>query len=185
MDMTLYIVIAVVVLLVVWFIATYNGLVKRKTLVEEAFSGMDVSMKKRYDLIPNLVAAVKCYAKHETETLEQVTAMRTKAMNSANPEERVENEKQLDSCIKKLFAVAENYPELKANEQFLDLQSQLNAVESDIMQSRKYYNGSVREYNLRTKTMPSALVAKIFGFASMPFFELGSETERENVKVEF
>ena len=181
----LYIAAGVVVLLVLWVVVSYNGLVRNKTMVEEAYAGMDVSMKKRYDLVPNLVDSVKGYVKHERQTLEAVTDMRVKAMNSSGAEEKAANEQAFEKGIHKLLAVAENYPELKANEQFLDLQEKLSVVEDDIMNSRKYYNGSVREYNLLTKTMPAALIAKLFGFAALPYFEITDSTEREAVKVEF
>lgn len=186
MSPTVIIIAAVVLIIAIWFIATMNGLVQRKTTVEEAFSGMDVFLKKRYDLIPNIVNTVKGYAAHEKETLEGVIAARNKAVsaNRSNVNEAVEAEKDFTGAVSRLLAIAENYPDLKANAQFLNLQNQLTAIENDIAQARKYYNGAVKQYNLKTAMFPSSIVAAILGHKKISFFEV-AENERENVKVEF
>ena len=179
------IIIGVVVLLcIVMFIAAYNGFVKLKNQIEEAFATMDVYMKKRFDLIPNLVETVKGYAKHEKETLMGVTEARAAVMNSSTTEERLKNEGELSGALKTLFAVSESYPDLKANAIFLDLQDQLKKVEEDIANSRKYYNAVVREYNTKRESFPSNLIAGMFHFEKKPMFEI-EEEERQNVKVEF
>ena len=174
-----------VVLCVVCFIGIYNGFVKLKNQVEEAFATMDVYMKKRFDLIPNLVETVKGYAAHEKETLMGVTQARTAVMNSATTEERLQNEGVLSGALKSLFAVSEAYPQLQANTNFLDLQKQLQKVEEDIANSRKYYNAVVREYNTKRESFPSNIVAGMFHFDKKPMFEVDSAEERQNVKVEF
>ena len=174
----------VVLLLVVAVIAMYNTLVKMKNMVEEAFSTMDVYLKKRYDLIPNLVNTVKGYAKHEKETLEAVISARNSAIDNSNPEARLEAEGNLTQALGRLFALSESYPDLKANTNFMDLQKQLQSIETEIAQSRKYYNGVTRQYNIKTQSVPSNIVANIFGFDKMPLFEV-DETERQNVTVEF
>ena len=174
-----------VVLCVVCFIGIYNGFVKLKNQVEEAFATMDVYMKKRFDLIPNLVETVKGYAAHEKETLMGVTQARTAIMNSATTEERLQNEGVLSGALKSLFAVSEAYPQLQANTNFLDLQKQLQKVEEDIANSRKYYNAVVREYNTKRESFPSNIVAGMFHFDKKPMFEVDSAEERQNVKVEF
>jgi LemA protein len=184
------IIIAIVVVvfiigLVVWLISMYNKFVSMRNGVEEAFSTMDVYLKKRYDLIPNLVSTVKGYAKHEKETLENVIKARNMAMNSQTSEEKVANENVLSGALKTLFAVAENYPELKADSQFLSLQSTLNSIETDIASSRKYYNGNVKTYNIKVEAFPSNIVAKWFKFAKKPLYEVDNNEERKNVKVEF
>ena len=179
------IIIGVVVLLcIIMFIAAYNGFVKLKNQIEEAFATMDVYMKKRFDLIPNLVETVKGYAKHEKETLMGVTEARTAVINSSTTEERLKNEGELSGALKTLFAVSESYPDLKANTNFLDLQDQLKKVEEDIANSRKYYNAVVREYNTKRESFPSNLIAGMFHFEKKPMFEI-EEEERQNVKVEF
>ena len=175
----------IVVLCVISFIAIYNGFVKLKNQVEEAFATMDVYMKKRFDLIPNLVETVKGYAAHEKETLMGVTQARAAVMNSATTEERLQNEGALTGALKTLFAVSEAYPQLQANTNFLDLQNQLQKVEEDIANSRKYYNAVVREYNTKRESFPSNIVAGMFHFDKKPMFEVESAEERQNVKVEF
>ena len=177
----LIIVLAVVVL---WVIGAFNKFVKLRNIVEEAFSTMDVYMKKRFDLIPNLVETVKGYAAHEKGTFESVTNARAAVQNAGTVEDRMEAENMLTGTLRTLFAVAEAYPELKANENFLDLQGQLQTVEVDIANSRKYYNATVKEYNTRTEMFPSNIIANIFGFKRKPMFEV-EEAERQNVKVEF
>jgi len=179
-----WIAIGIVVIIIIWFIASYNGFVRLRNMVREAFSTMDVYMKKRYDLIPNLVETVKGYAGHEQATLEKVISARNAAAGASNVQARIEGESALTGTLKSLFALAEAYPDLKANTNFLDLQRQLQSVEADIANSRKYYNSVVRIYNTRTQSFPSVIVASIFGFRYEPLFEIEAG-ERENVKVQF
>ncbi len=179
------ILIVVLVLIVLWAIATYNSLVGLRMRVQEAFSGMDVYLKKRYDLIPNIVETVKGYAKHEQETLEKVINARNKAVSATTPTEKVDSEKELSGCISRLFALTESYPDLKADTQFTNLQGELSKIETDIAQARKYYNGSVKGYNTKVSLFPAVIIAKIFGFHAEPFFTVDDESERKNVKVQF
>lgn len=173
---------AVIAVIAMWLMGTYNSLIGMRNKVDEAFSTMDVFLKKRFDLIPNLVATVKGYAKHESETLERVVAMRSGAKTT---DEKVAAEKEMTQAIRQLMVTVEAYPELKANTSFLDLQQQLRAIEEDISNSRRYYNGSVREYNNKVQMVPSNIVASIFGFQTRQMFEVDSAEERKNVKVEF
>ena len=152
--MTGWIILAVVVIIVLWFIASYNGFIRLRNMVREAFSTMDVYMKKRYDLIPNLVETVKGYASHESSTFEKVISARNAAASAKSIEARVEGENALSGTLKSLFALAEAYPDLKANTNFLDLQKQLQLVETDIASSRKYYNAVVRDFNTKTEVFP-------------------------------
>lgn len=180
------VVILLAVILVSWIISTYNTFIKMRNNVEEAFSTMDVYLKKRYDLVPNLVETVKGYAKHESETLEKVIQARNLALGSKTPEEKIKNEQELTSALKTLFnVVAEQYPELKANTNFIDLQNQLKLLENEIANSRKYYNGIVKGYNTKREVFPSNLIAKWFKFEKSPLYEVDSEEERKNVKVQF
>lgn len=171
--------------IVIWIISTYNTFVKMRNNVEEGFSTMDVYMKKRYDLIPNLVETVKGYAKHENDTLEKVMAARYGAMNSATVEQRLDNENVLQGALKSLFAVAENYPNLKADQNFQDLQNTLKTLEEEIANSRKYYNGTVKVYNTKREMFPSNIIANWFKFTKKPLFEVENAEERKNVKVSF
>lgn len=180
-----YIILAVVVVLVVWVIASYNGLVRLRNHVEEAFSTMDVYLKKRYDLIPNLVETVKGYSKHESETLERVIAARDRAVGAGSAEERIACEGEVAGALKSLFALAEAYPDLKANQNFIDLQQSLKGVENDIANARKYYNGVVKAYNTKTELFPSSIIARLFRFSRKPLYEVADTAERENVKVQF
>ena len=179
-----YIAIGVIVIILLWVVSAYNGLVKVRNMVREAFSTMDVYMKKRYDLIPNLVETVKGYAAHESGTLEKVIQARNAAASATTVEGKIEGENALTGTLKSLFALAEAYPDLKANTNFMDLQKQLQAVEGDIANSRKYYNAVVRDYNTKIETFPSVIVASMFGFKQEKMFEINS-AERENVKVQF
>ena len=185
MNYTLMVIIALVVLLVLWVIGTYNSFVKGKNRVDEAFSTMDVYLKKRYDLIPNLVETVKGYAKHESETLESVVNARTKAVNSGSVEEQLDAERNLSGALGRLLAISESYPDLKANTNFMDLQGQLKGIEGEIANSRKFYNAVVKEFNIKVESIPSNIIAGLFGFKKRPLFEVSSETERENVTVAF
>jgi LemA protein len=180
-----YIIIGGILLILALFVmGNYNAFVKLRNTVEEAFATMDVYLKKRYDLIPNLVETVKGYAKHESETFEKVVKARSVAMSGGNIEERQVSENNLTGTLKSLFALSENYPELKADTQFLDLQRQLEKVEEDISQARKYYNAVVKALNTKVESFPSNIVAMIFGFKRAVYFT-ADETERENVKVSF
>ena len=175
----------IIVLIALFFIGTYNGLIRLRNKCEEAFSTMDVSLKKRYDLIPNLVETVKGYAKHERETLEAVIAARNKAASATGAQARIESDAALSGTLKSLFAVAESYPDLKANANFTKLQEQLSRVEEEIAGARRYYNGVVTKYNTKSETFPSSVVAGMFGFARKPLYEVNSDAERENVTVSF
>lgn len=180
------IIIAVVVIGIGLFvIGAYNGLVKLRNLVEEAFSTMDVYLKKRYDLIPNLVETVKGYAAHEAGTLEKVVQARNMAASAGSIEDRIQGENMLTGALRSLFALAEAYPDLKANANFMDLQAQLQKVEEDIANSRKYYNATVREYNTRTEVFPYNIIAGLFKFTRKALFEVAEEAERQRVEVKF
>jgi len=178
--------IAVVVLGAVgWVISVYNGFVSMRNRTEEAFATMDVYLKKRYDLIPNLVETVKGYATHEATTFQKVTEARNMAANASSIEGKIAGENMLAGALKSLFAVAEAYPELKANMNFLDLQSQLQTVEVDIANARKYYNAVVKEFNTMTEVFPNNIIAGMFNFKRKPMFEVSGEEQREAVKVQF
>jgi LemA protein len=175
----------VVIILVVCFIAMYNNFVRLKNRVEEAFSTMDVYMKKRFDLVPNLVETVKGYAAHERGTLDEVTSARSMIQSATTPEQRMQGESMLTNTLRSLFAVAENYPDLKANANFMDLQGQLSQLEDEIAQSRKYYNAIVREFNTATESFPSVIIARMFRFEKKPMFELDDAAERTAPQVRF
>ncbi len=175
----------ILILLVLIFVVMYNGFIRLKNNCDEAFATMDVYLKKRYDLIPNLVETVKGYAAHESQTLEQVVAARNMAQNAATPEAKIAGENALQGTLKSLFAIAESYPDLKANENFLDLSDQLKAVEEDIANARKYYNAVVKQFNTKCEVFPSNLIASMFRFEKKPMFEVSAAEERENVKVSF
>jgi LemA protein len=180
-----YALIGLGVLVAFYGVGIYNRLVKLKTLVAEAWSGIDVQLKKRYDLIPNLVETVKGYASHEKETFENVTKARSQAQNATSVEGKQAAENQLNKSLINLFAVAEQYPELKANENFLSLQNELSVVESDIEKSRRYYNGTTRDYNILIDSFPSNIIAGITKFTKAVFFEIDTEAERQNPQVKF
>ncbi len=175
----------ILILLVLIFVVLYNGFIRLKNDCDEAFATMDVYLKKRYDLIPNLVETVKGYAAHESQTLEQVIAARNMAQSAATPEAKIAGENALQGTLKSLFAIAESYPDLKANENFLDLSDQLKAVEEDIANARKYYNAVVKQFNTKCEIFPSNLIASMFRFEKKPMFEVSAAEERENVKVSF
>lgn len=181
--MWIYIIIAIIVLIVIYALALYNSFVKLNNKVKEAFSTMDVYLKKRWDLIPNIVETVKGYAKHEKDTLKEVVELRNSIYDKMSDEEKIKTNEQLSSGINKIMALAEAYPDLKANENFKDLSKQLTKVEDDITNSRKYYNGVVRIYNNKVEMFPSNIFAGLFGYKSKAMFE-ASANERENVKVE-
>ncbi len=176
---------AVVLILVIFFVSSYNSLVKKKITVEEAFSTMDVYLKKRFDLIPNLVETVKGYAKHEKETLAEVVELRNQNYSDMTDEEKIENSTAISRMIPKILALAEAYPDLKANSNFMELSAQLETLEDDIASSRKYYNGAVKAYNMTVQTVPTNIVAGMFHFENKKMFEVEDVAERQNVKVSF
>lgn len=165
-------------------VALYNKLAKQKLVVEEATADIETFLKQRYDMIPNLVEIVKGYAKHEKETFEQVTKMRSQAMSAGSLSEKMEIEDQLSKAVSKIIAVAESYPELKANTNFLDLQNSLKALEDDIQKARRFYNGTARDFNTLIAVFPNNLLAGVLGFKKQPFFE-ASEEEKKNVDIKF
>lgn len=173
------------IIFVIWLVTTYNNFVRLKNAIEEAFSTMDVYLKKRYDLVPNFVETVKGYAKHEKETLEKVIAARNACATAGSTEDKMENEERLTSVLKQLSVVIEKYPELKADKNFIELQNTLKNLENEIAASRKYYNGVVKQYNTKREVFPSNLIAKMFNFDKKPLYEVDSAKERKNVKVEF
>jgi len=181
----LYVVLGLVLLLVIWFIATYNMFIRLKNGVEESFSTMDVYLKKRFDLIPNYVETVKGYAKHESETLTKVIEARNMTGKASTTEEKMKYEGQVSEMVRNLMVVVEQYPDLKANTNFLALQEQLNSLEGEIANARKYYNALVKEFNIKVETFPSNLIAKLLKFQKKALFVVDDATERKNVKVEF
>ena len=185
MGIALLILLVLVVLFVLYGVSIYNRLVKLRTLVEEAWSGINVQLKKRHDLIPNLVETVKGYATHERETFDSVTKARARAMQATDVKSQEAAENNLNAALIRLLAVAEQYPELKANQNFLQLQDQLSVIESDIEKSRRYYNGTVREKNIVIDTFPSNIVANMFKFEKSPFFELENEAEKAVPQIKF
>jgi len=166
-----FIIPGVLVLLAIWFIFVYNGLITLRNRVEEAWSDIEVQMKRRYDLIPNLVETVKGYAKHEDSVFTKVTEARTAAMGAQTMSEHVEAENQLSQTLKSLFAVSENYPQLRASDNFLDLQRNLTDAEDKIQASRRFYNGNVRDFNTKLQVFPTNLIAGMFGFTKRDFYD--------------
>ncbi len=185
MDIISYIILAVVVVAVVWIIAIFNGFVVLKNRAKEAWSDIDVQTKRRYDLIPNLVETVKGYATHERELFEKVTQARASAMGAQGAKAKAEAENMLSDTLKSLFAVAENYPDLKASVNFLELQRELTDTEDKIQAARRFYNTNVRDLNIKIESFPDSIIANIFGFKQMDLFETANEIEREPVKVKF
>ena len=180
-----YTVLGIIALVIVFLIGIYNALIRRRNRAEEAWSDIEVQMKRRYDLIPNVVETVKGYAAHEKDVLESVTNARTQAMGAQNPDARLQAENALSSTLKTLFAVAENYPDLKANANFLDLQRELADTENKLQSSRRFYNSVVRDFNTMIQSFPSNMIAGMFGFAKKDFFGLEEEAARQPVKVSF
>ncbi len=182
------VVVLLTIILVSWWIKTRNGFVRLKNKVEEAWATIDVYLKKRYDLIPNLVETVKGFAKHESETLKSVISARNIAMNATTAEQRMDAEKALAGSLKTFFsAVSEAYPQLQANANFLDLQNQLRGIETELESARRYYNGVVKSFNTKLELFPDNIVGKRMGedYTRRPYFELDSEEERKNVRVQF
>ncbi len=184
--MTVVIVLLVLVaLIILWAISSYNKFVALRTRVEEAFSTIDVYLKKRYDLIPNVVETVKGYAGHEKETLEAVISARNKAISgSGDSQQRLQAEGELTNALSHLLMLSEAYPDLKANANFTQLQTQLGDLESEIEKARRYYNGIAAQMNTSIQQFPGNLIASVFGFKAVPFFE-AEDSQRENVKVQF
>lgn len=180
----LIIIAVIVAFILIYVVATYNSLVGLKNKVSDQWSQIDVELKRRFDLIPNFVSTVKGYAKHESETLEKVIAARNSYMNAGNKEEAMNADNVLTSTLTKLFALTESYPDLKANENFLELQKELSETENKISYARKFYNDSAYQLNNKIDMFPSNIVAKMFNFKKVEFFK-AQEAERENVKVEF
>jgi len=178
----LLVIVAVVIL---WFVAIYNKLIKLRNMKEEGWSGIDVQLKRRANLIPNLIESVKGYMGHEKSVLEEVTRLRSQAMNASNVEGKIAAESALTSMLGKFFALAENYPDLKADQNFIDLQKQLAEVEDQIQMSRRYYNGTVRNLNVGIETFPNTIVATMFNFEKGEFFEVEDEADRAVPKVDF
>lgn len=177
------IILVVLVLIVLWFVIIFNKFIRDKNFIKEAWSGIDVQLKRRHDLIPNLVETVKGYSSHEKNLFQQIAETRSKTMNIDSLKEKAKGETQLSGMLKNLFAVAEAYPDLKANQNFLDLQKQLAEIEDQIQYARRYYNGVVRNYNIRVESFPSNLVAAVFNYKEAEFFEISLVTERETPKV--
>ncbi|HRZ95472.1 MAG TPA: LemA family protein [Candidatus Moranbacteria bacterium] len=178
------ILIIILALILIAIIAMYNGLIKLKNRVDEAWSDIDVQLKRRYDLIPNLVSTVKGYAAHEKEVFEKVTEARTRAMGAGTAADKAQAENTLSNTLKSLFAVAEAYPDLKANQNFLELQRELTDTEDKIQAARRFYNGNVRDFNTKIQVFPNNIFAGMLNFTKRDFFEAG-EGEKEAVKVEF
>ena len=178
------VVLVIVVLIALFVISTYNGLVSLRNKVRDQFSQIDVQLKKRSDLIPNLVETVKGYAKHEEGTLEKVIQARNTYLTADSMDDKVKASNEITQAVSKLFALAESYPELKANENFLDLQTQLKEIEDKISYARQFYNDSVLMYNNKIEMFPSNFVASMFGFKKENFFE-ATEEEKKNVEVKF
>lgn len=185
MNTYVWIIVVIVAVIILWLIATFNGLITRKRRVDEAWSDIDVQLKRRYDLIPNLMGAVKGYLQHEQGVLEKVTQARAAAMGAHTPAEHGKAENMLTSALKSLFAVSENYPELKASQNFLQLQDELSDTENKIQAARRFYNGNVRDYTIAIEQFPTNLIAKSFGFKGREFFEITDGAEREVPKVAF
>jgi LemA protein len=183
--MALIIILALIVLAAFILIGMYNSLVQLRVRADSAWSDIDVQLKRRHDLIPNLVETVKGYAAHEKGTFEDVAKFRSQAMQATTPADKAQAENQLSGALKSLFAVAENYPELKASEQFTGLQTSLNSIEDNIQNARRYYNAVIRDYNTRVQSFPANIIAGMFGFQAKQFFEVDSPEDRQNVQVKF
>jgi LemA protein len=188
MSTILIVILGLIAFFVLYAIGVYNGLVKIKNRVDEAWSDIDVQLKRRFDLIPNLVETVKGYAAHEQETLENVIKARNEAMaghDTGDVQKEQVAENALSATLKSLFALSENYPDLKANQNFLELQRELSDTEDKIMAARRFYNGNVRDYNIKLEIFPSNIIANLLKFIKKEFYEIGDEKQRENIRVGF
>ncbi len=185
--MAVWIILIVIILLVIWIISMYNGLVKLKIKVDNSWSDIRIFLKKRFDLIPNLLNTVKGYAAHESETFEKVTQARNAAVAvpPGDVQGTIQANQALGGALRGLLAVAENYPDLKASQNFLELQSALQNIEGDLGNARRYYNATVRDYNTAIQQFPGVIVANITGFKAREFFELDNPQEAQNVEVKF
>lgn len=181
----LWVLVGLIVIVAAWLIAVFNGLIRLKNRVQEAWADIDVQLKRRYDLIPNLVETVKGYASHERELLERVTQARTAAMGATSTAQKAQAENMLSQSLKSLFAVAENYPQLRAVESFTKLQDELSDTENKIQASRRFYNGQVRDFNTKIQVFPNNLIAANLGFKPYEFFELEEAAAKQPVKVSF
>jgi len=182
--MLTWIIIILVIIFVIYPIFAYNSFIKLRNRVKEAASDIEVQLKRRYDLIPNIIQSVKGYASHEKQVFEDVTAARAKAISAQGLKEKAQAEQELSNTLKSLFAVAENYPELKANTNFLELQKELSDTENKIQAARRFYNSMVLELNTKIESFPSNVIAKIFKFQLAEFFDM-DEKEKEPIKVQF
>ncbi|MEG2322005.1 MAG: LemA family protein [Bacilli bacterium] len=183
MNILIYTIIVIIILLLIYILLTHNAFIKLNNNVNEAFATMDVYLKKRWELIPNIVASVKGYAKHEKDTLNNIVQLRNSQYDNLSIKDKIKTNEQLTTGISKLMMLSENYPELKANENFLDLSTKLTKIEDDIANSRKYYNAVVKNLNNKVEMFPSNIIAKIFGYKTAKMFE-AIAVEKENVKVE-
>lgn len=181
--MWLWIILAIIILIIIYAFILYNNFISLDNKVKEAFSTMDVYLKKRWDLIPNLVETVKGYAKYEEETLTRVTKLRNTVYNEMTNDEKIINNEELSSDVSKIMALKEAYPELKANENFIDLSNKLTKIEDDIANARKYYNGTVRIYNNKVQMFPNNIFAKIFNYKTKRMFEASLE-DKQNIRIE-
>ena len=182
--MAFYVIVLIAALIVLWVVSVYNGLVRRKNVVREAWSGIDVQLKRRADLIPNLVETVKGYASHERGTFDELTKLRSQT-GTQDIAERAQTEAAITAAIGKVMAVAEAYPDLKASANFQQLQGDLSNIEDQLQLARRYYNGTVRDYNVTIEQFPSSLIASSGGFTAQPFFQIDNATDRDVPKVSF
>jgi LemA protein len=185
MTIVIIVIVAIVVAAVAYTIATFNGLIRLQNRANEGFSDIDVQLKRRHDLIPNLVETVKGYAAHERQTLENVTAARNAAVAATGPEAQAQAENQLTGALRQLFAVAENYPDLKASQNFLELQNEITDTEDKIQAARRFYNMTVRDLNIKVQSFPSSVIANQRGITQRAFFELDEPADREVPSVSF
>lgn len=188
MSTTFWVILAILLLLALIVVSLYNGLIRLKNRVDEAWSDIDVQLKRRYDLIPNLVETVKAYALHERETLEKVVQARSEAMAlpaASGIQEKLRAENALSSTLKSILALSENYPDLKANQNFLELQRELSDTENKIQSARRFYNSNVKDFNTKLQVFPTNMIARQLGFGSRNFFEVEEAVQRENVQIKF
>lgn len=185
MNKILIVILVVIALIIFWLVGVYNSLIRLKNRVKEAWSDIDVQLKRRYDLIPNLMETVKGYMKHEEGVLTKVTEARASAMNAQGVGDKSKAENMLSESLKSLFAVAENYPDLKASQNFLQLQDEISDTENKIQASRRFYNGQVRDFNTKIEVFPNNLIAGMLKFKAWDFFEITDEKEKANVQVKF
>ena len=183
--MIAWIILAVIAVVVMAVIGIYNGLVQGRIQVKEGWSGIDVQLKRRHDLIPNLVETVKGYAKHEKGVLEEVTRLRSQVSGGGDIKKTAALENNITQALRSIFALAENYPDLKANQSFNELQKNLSEIEGEVQLARRYYNGTVRDYNIKVQTFPANLIANAFNFKAEEFFEIETATERAVPEVKF